>query len=154
VVAAPRALTQGSMRHPGLVHRRAHQVVHRRVDDAEVLRAGLEVQHLGQQHAGIADQRAAGLEQQLAVAVAARVDALRAAGRPARRRRRRLVGVGDAQAAAEVEVVRWDAAASTASTRSSSAVQRVQVGCDWVICEPMWQSMPTTRSPGSAAARR
>ena len=49
--------------------------------------AGLEVQHLGHQHAGVADQRAARLEQDLAMAMAARVDALAAARPPARRRR-------------------------------------------------------------------
>ena len=114
--------------HPGLVHRRAHQVVHRRVDDAEVLlAAGLAVQHLGQQHAGVADQRAAGLEQHLAMAVAAARRCARSRLRDQRRRPRAAVSsvVGDAQAAAEVEVVQPDAAAprraSTRSSRRSSA---------------------------------
>jgi hypothetical protein len=34
------------------------------------------------------------------------------------------------------------------------AVQRVQIGCDLVICDPMWQSMPATQMPGRLAARR
>ena len=34
---ASRSRRQATMSHPGAVHRRAHQVVHRRVDDAEVL---------------------------------------------------------------------------------------------------------------------
>ena len=38
--------------------------------------AGLQVEHFADQHAGVADQRAARLEHDLAVAVAARVDAL------------------------------------------------------------------------------
>ena len=52
--------------------------------------ARLQVQHLGQQHAGIADQRAARLQQQLAVAVAARVDALQ-------QRAHQFVGAGGAR---------------------------------------------------------
>ena len=67
--------------------------------------AGLQVLHLGQQHAGVADQRAARLEQHLAVAVArasmrASIRAPSSSARWAAARRCR-----DAQAAAEVEVV-------------------------------------------------
>ena len=93
------ARSHSTMPHPGAVHRRPRQVVHRRIDDAEVLaRARLQVQHLADQDAGIADQRAAGLEQELATAVAARVDALEQRGdqrlrrRAASRRRRRCRG--------------------------------------------------------------
>ena len=58
---------------PGIVERRPDEVVHRRVDDREIARvAGLQVQHAGQQHAGVADEKAARLEQQPVVARAAR----------------------------------------------------------------------------------
>jgi hypothetical protein len=42
--------------------------------------------------------------------------------------------------------------ASTASTRSSSRSSASRKGAIWVICEPMWQSMPCTSRPGSDAA--
>ena len=41
-----------------------------------LLAARLEVEHFADEHAGVADQRAARLEDDLATAVAARVDAL------------------------------------------------------------------------------
>ena len=121
--------------HPGLVHRRAGQVVHRRVDDAEVFpfiagSAGLEHQHLGQQHAGIADQRAAGLQQQLTVAVATRGDAGQQLAHQHVGGRRLLVGVGDAQAAAQVDVVDRDAVGLDLLDQVEQAVQRVEVGRD------------------------
>ena len=51
---------------PGLVQRRADQVVHRRVDDGEVARVallrGLQVFDARQQHAAVRDQEAAGFE--------------------------------------------------------------------------------------------
>jgi hypothetical protein len=50
---------------------------------------GLRYLHLGQQHAGIAHQRAAGLQQHLAVAVAARVQALQQCDHQQVGRRRR-----------------------------------------------------------------
>ncbi len=92
---------------PGVVERRTQQIVHRRVDDREIARrAGLQVRDARQQHARIADEAAARLEQQpLAPAVEQRahhrgvvVDA-----------DRRLVAIADAEAAAEVDVVQRDA---------------------------------------------
>ena len=47
---------------------------------------GFRYEHLAHQHAGVADERAAGLEQELAMAVAARVDAFEQARASASRR--------------------------------------------------------------------
>ena len=91
-------------------------------------RARLQVQHLGQQHAGIADQRAARLDQQLAVAVAARVDALQQPRHQFVGLGRRFVGVLDAQAAADVDVVDGDALGFDRLDQVEQAVQRVEVG--------------------------
>ena len=43
--------------------------------------------------------------------------------------------------------------ASTRLDQVEQAVERLDVGRASVICEPMWQSMPTTSMPGSCAAR-
>ena len=131
VAASRRAALALDDPHPGVVHRRPHQVVHRRVDDAEVLapRRGLRYSTSRQQHAGVADQRAAGLEQDLALAVAARIDAREQARDQLVGGGRRLVGVGDAQAAAEVDVRR--AAMPSRLDRLDQieqAVERVEVG--------------------------
>src|SRR3546814_3714533 len=48
---------------PGIVKAGPHQVVHRRIDDDEGMeKAGLHPNHPSQQHAGIADDEAAWLE--------------------------------------------------------------------------------------------
>jgi len=48
---------------PGFVHRRAHQVIHCRIDHRKILAAAmLQVLHFGDQHTGIADYGAARLE--------------------------------------------------------------------------------------------
>src|SRR5690606_28020372 len=58
-----------------LVHGRPRQVVHGRVDDAEVLFfAGLEVKHLAHAQPGVADQRSSRLQHELAVAKTACID--------------------------------------------------------------------------------
>ncbi len=57
---------------PRVVERGPEEVVHRRIDDREVVRgARLQVHDARQQHAGVADQEPAGLEQQLVRARAA-----------------------------------------------------------------------------------
>src|SRR6185312_5762850 len=87
---------------PRVVERRAHEVVHRRVDDGEAaLAAAFQVFDAGDQDAGVRDQRAAGLEEQ-------RVSSL--ADSTAHRRRivggrdRNLVAIAHADAAAQVDV--------------------------------------------------
>ena len=88
---------------PGLVHRRADQVVHAGVEDQEVAAlALLDVDDAGEQHAGVAGDQPPGLDLDLAAEVAdGAADHLAVV----ERQRRRLVGaaVGDAEAAAEVE---------------------------------------------------
>ena len=117
--------------HPGLVQGRAHEVVHRSVDDAEILAlAGLEVEHLGQHHAGVAHQRAAGLQQHFAMAMAACVHARQHARDQILRTRRCLVGVGDAQAAAEIDVRELDADRFDRFDEIKQTVQRIEVGLD------------------------
>ena len=55
-----------------LVQRRADQIVHRGVDDDEVLAvAVLHIDHAGDQDAGIADDHAARLEHQRAAEIVA-----------------------------------------------------------------------------------
>src|SRR4029079_9960870 len=89
--------------HPGVVHRRAYEVVHRRIDDAEVaLAALLQVEHLAEEKPGVADQRPPPLDDDLLAAMAARIDV----GEESLDQRAgvggRLVAVGDAEAAADV----------------------------------------------------
>ncbi len=114
-----------------LVHRRAGQVVHGRIDDAEVLgRAGLEEFDPRQQQAGIADQRAAGLEQHGAVTEAALLDAVQQRAGEGGDVRRRLVGIGDAQAAAHIDVRQADAFGVEPGHHVEHFVDRVQVRRD------------------------
>ena len=55
----------------GLVERWAGQVVHGGINNAKAfVTAGLEVEHLGEADPGIADQRAARLDHQVALAIA------------------------------------------------------------------------------------
>ena len=87
-----------------LVQRRADQVVHRRVDDDEVLGvARLHIDHAGDQDAGIADDHPARLEHQRAAEIMR--DALDHRGIGVGRRRRFAVHViGNAEAAAEIDM--------------------------------------------------
>ena len=111
-----------------LVHRRARQVVHGGIDDAEVLCfAGFEVQHLRHAQAGVADQRASRLDDELALAKTACVDfgqqlcPQRVGGG------RRVAVVVDAQAAAKVDVVDGNAGRFNAFDQVEHAVGSVQV---------------------------
>ena len=94
----------------GLVHGRARQVVHGRIDDAKVfLLAGFHEDHVGQAHAGIAHQRAARLDHQLTIAKAAGVE-LGQQRMPERIGRWRCVAVVvDAQATTKVDVMNGNA---------------------------------------------
>lgn len=86
--------------------------------------------HPRQQQAGVADQRAAGLEQHGAVAEAALLDAVQQRAREGRDVRRRLVGIGDAQAAAHVDVRQADAFGVQPRHHVEHLVDRVQVRRD------------------------
>ena len=89
----------------GVVERRADEVVHAGVEDDEGLGGALlDVHDLGDQDAGIADEDAAGLEQDAGAEIAEpAADDLGIGGR--RRRRRIVEPIGDAEAAAGVDVV-------------------------------------------------
>ena len=90
----------------GLVHRRARQVIHRGVHNAEILLfAGLEIQHLGDTHASIADQRAPGFDHQFALPEAARVQLGQQLCQQGIGRRWIVAVVVDAQSATQVDVV-------------------------------------------------
>ena len=88
----------------GLVERRPDEVVHRRIDDDEGLGlAVLHVEHARHQDAGIADDQPAGLEDQRAAELAR--GALDHRGIGVRIGRRLVVvAVGNAEAAAEIDV--------------------------------------------------
>ena len=89
----------------GFVQRGADQIVHRGVDDDEVLGlARLHIDDAGNQNAGIADDHPPGLEHQRAAEIMRHPLDHRGIGR--RQRRRFAVGViGDAEAAAEIDVL-------------------------------------------------
>ncbi len=100
----------------GVVERGADEIVHGRVDDDEFLGAiFLGIEHAHEHHARGGDERAAGLQEQMT--------SERAKNRGDRLgiidgRERLLVGVADAEAAAEIEVVQLDA--GIAPVRDSS----------------------------------
>ena len=89
----------------GVVERRADEVVHAGVEDDEGLgRALLDVFDPGDEDAGIADEDPAGLEQDARAEIAEpAADDLGIGGR--RRRRRVVEPVGDAEAAAAIDMV-------------------------------------------------
>ena len=88
----------------GLVQGRADQIVHRGIDDDEVLAvAVLHMDHARHQDAGIADDQPARLEHQRAAEIVR--DALDHRGIGVRRGRRRAIPViGNAEPAAEIDV--------------------------------------------------
>src|SRR4051812_7901415 len=87
---------------PSAVERRPQEVVHRGVDDQEIARrAGLHVFHARDEHAGVADDRAPRVEDQLLRPGAERGE--RAAHERADRLRRLAFLVADADAAADVD---------------------------------------------------
>jgi hypothetical protein len=63
--------------------------------------------------------------------------------------RRRVAVVIDAQSATEIDVLDRDAGGFDGIHKVQHAIHGVEVGrSSSVICEPIWQSMPTTRRPG------
>ena len=87
-----------------LVQRRADQIVHRSIDDDEILGvAVLHIDHARHQDAGIADDHPARLEHQRAAEIVRHPLDHRGIG--GRQRRRRAVRViGDAEPAAEIDM--------------------------------------------------
>ena len=115
-----------------LVQRRPDQVVHAGVDDDEILGlAALEIEHARDQDAGIADQQPPGLEDQRAAEIAGRVlDHRRIRLGP--RRRIVVVAIGNAEAAAEIDM-RDDVAvgaqvAHEFGQQREGVVERLQLG--------------------------
>src|SRR5688572_851499 len=88
---------------PCLIERRTDEIVHGGVDHEE---AGLEVLDAGDEHARVADERAARVEDQRPGALAERLEH---AADECRRRLLRLVLVADADAAADIDVLEPDA---------------------------------------------
>ena len=112
--------------HPGLVQGRADQVVHRRVDDGEILVLGvLEVLHAGQQHAGVGHDVPARFEDQGQIAVAQALahglDVVAGQGRD-------FIAVAHAEAAAQVQVIEQDAAIAETVDQHQDAVEGVEEG--------------------------
>ena len=89
----------------GVVEGRANKIIHRGVHDHKSFRlAAFHIEHARYKNAGIAHEQAAGLEDQRAVEVAGgELDDLRIGVRL--RRRFGVRAVGDAEAAAEIDVL-------------------------------------------------
>ena len=98
----------------GVVHGRADQVVHRGVQHQETAAFGafMDVDHLAQQHASVGGDHPAGLKGELDIQ--ARHDPADHRGIVGRRGRGRLVEIGHAQAAAQVEALDGKALAADA----------------------------------------
>ncbi len=110
--------------HPGLVKRRANQVVHRGVDDGEILVRGvLEVLDPGQQYAGVGDDRTARFEHQRQCAT---LHALAHRGDVVAGQRRLLVAIAHAEAATQVQVANGDALFGQPVDEGEQAVQCVE----------------------------
>ena len=116
----------------GVIERRANQVVHRRVDDDKIPGVALlHIDHLGDQDAGIADDQAARLEDDLETK---RGHMLANDRRISVRQWRRLVvgTVGNAQPAAEVDVLDGVAVgtqlADQVDEQREGVVERLQFG--------------------------
>src|SRR4030095_12207838 len=113
----------------GLVHRRPRQVVHGRIDNAEVLfLAWLGVEHLGHAGAGIADQRASRFDDEPALSEAAGIEARQQLFPKRIRGGRRVAVVVDAQTTAEVEMVQRDAGLLDRLDQVQDAFERFEVG--------------------------
>ena len=111
---------------PGVVQARTQEVVHRRIDDHEAPRGALfDVEHPGDQHAGVADQEAARLEHELGVqALGERAHHLGVGVQIGRR----LVAVADAQPAAEIEPPEGHAGAHELAVEPDHALEGRAVG--------------------------
>ena len=114
----------------GLVHGRTRQVIHGGVHDAEILLfAGLEVEHLGDTHARIAHQGASGLDHELALSEAARVEFGQQLRPQGVRRWWRVAVVVDTQPAAQVDVLKVNPRRFDGRHQIQHPVQRIQIGC-------------------------
>jgi hypothetical protein len=104
----------------------ADEVVHRGVDDHEPPhRTVLQVEHPGEERAGVADERPPGLDDDGEAEVARAVDER---GTVLGGRRRPLLAVGDPEPAAHVEVAERDAAVAQAADQHPHARERVGEG--------------------------
>src|ERR1700688_2910822 len=89
-----------------LIHRRAREVVHRGIDDREILlRTGLQIFHAREQHARITDQRAARLEIHFAMTVPAFFDMREHRAHEFPDSWRRFVVVRDTESTADIDVM-------------------------------------------------
>ena len=112
----------------GFIHRGAHEIVHRGVHDEETLSgAALEVLHFGQEHAGVADHEAAGLQQNLKPERLKQGHERRAVSFRRERTRPGGLGVPPSGAAAGESVFVDDADAAT-DREIGDAILRLQLG--------------------------
>ena len=149
---ARRAARTGSMRVPRAVERGPQQVRHAGVDDDEPAAVGpaLQIDDLGDEHAGRADDPAAGLEHEREA---------RSTHGGEQRGRVVLDGddglsrlVRDAESAAEVEVLERMPSSARARARGSTTrlAPRAQAARRVVICDPTCTCRPTTLQAGPA----
>ena len=111
-----------------LVHRRPWQVVHRCINDAEVLLiTGLHVQHFGHADASVAHQRSAGLDHQLALAKTPRVESLQQLGPQGVCLWWRIAVVVNSQATTKINVLNGYSSVLDAGHQIQHAVHRIEV---------------------------
>ena len=138
----------------GLVERWADEVVHGGVGDDEVLGAVLlGVEDAGEQRAGLGDEEAAGLEEEVGVeALAAPADGCGVGGD-------RGCGVEGCAAVLDAEASSAVDVADVEAVGAELVDQLVTRRSDWSkgstarIWEPMWTLTPAARARGSAARR-
>jgi len=112
--------------HPRLVQRRTDQVVHRCIDDGEILVRGvLEILHAGQQQAGVGDDGAARLEHQRQ---ATAFDALAHGLDVVTGQRWLFVAIAHPETAAQVQVTDLDAARGEPIDQRQQAVEGIEEG--------------------------
>ena len=112
---------------PGFVERRPLEIVHRRIDDGEILAlARFQEFDAGQQQAGVADQAAAGFEHDLEAASNQPVEQRGQIGSD--RWLYLVVLVLDAEAAAEVDVADADACRGQLVYKGQNALERLDEG--------------------------
>src|SRR5690606_20875521 len=89
----------------------------------------LEILHLGEQHAGVAHQRATGLQHQFKVAQACPLKACKHLVEQHHRLDRFFVGVADADAAAQIEMAQRNAFGLERQYELNELFEGVEVGC-------------------------